>query len=312
MLIDTQWRAVLTDIAQRIEAEPIPWHVHRWAGWGYETPAGFVQACTVPECPAEQLGDEVAPAGFPLDVAGVELDIQDDPTGGVRRAIASEIEHVYRLQDLEFQPGDVILDIGAHVGIVSCYLATRWPEARIYAFEPMPANRQRLVHNLVANGCANVRLISAAATADGRDLTLAGDHTTNTGGYSAWSSGPDAESVPSIALAVFLASAEIRHIALLKLDCEGCEYELLASFPWDRVKVDRLIMEVHENATLASAYGSGARLIAAMEDRVPHVQASLIRIPDPMEVIEAASIQNTAHTITADKVTALHQATKEI
>lgn len=282
MLIDTQWRAVLASIAQRIEAEPIPWHVHRWAGYGYPTPDGMVQACQVPDCPAERLNDATAPDGFPLEIAGTILDIQDDPAGGVRRAIASEIERVYRLQTLDFAPGDVILDIGAHVGIVSCYLAKRWPATRILAFEPVPANFDRLKRNLATNGCVNVSARPYGITADGRDLTLRGDHTSNTGGYSAFSGGPDTCTMPTMSLATLLDATEITHIALLKIDCEGCEYELLSTFPWDRVQVDHLIMEVHENASTRAAFGSGARLIARMEEKVRDVRASLITIPDPV------------------------------
>jgi FkbM family methyltransferase len=281
MLIDTQWRSVLTDLAKRIAAEPIPWHVHRWGGWGYETPAGVVQACRIDACPAEHMHDATAPDGFPLQIGDVTLDIQDDPQGGVRRAIAGEIERVYRLPDLRFKPGDVILDVGAHVGVVSCYLAKQWPNTMIYAFEPMQDNYQRLVRNVIQNGCANVNHINAALTCDGRDLILHGDHTQNTGGYSAWSTGPDRAAVSSMSLTTFLSLGELRQIALLKLDCEGAEYELLTTFPWERVTVERLIMEVHENAATRAAYGSGARLIAQMEERVPYVRASLITIPDP-------------------------------
>jgi FkbM family methyltransferase len=286
MLIDTQWRSVLASIARRIEAEPIPWHVHRWAGVGYQTPTGIVRLCEVDDCPAERLNDATADRGFPLEIASITLDIDDDPQGGVRRSIASEIERVYRLPDLTFQPGDIILDIGAHVGIVSCYLARRWPAARIYAFEPHPANYARLRRNVEVNGCTNVVAFGAAVTADGRDLMLYGDHTTNTGGYSAYGGGPDTHAVTSLPLPAILQDAEISHIALLKLDCEGAEYELLTTFPWDRVTVDHLIMEVHENARTRAAFGSGARLIAKMEERVRDVRASLITTPDPVTTKE--------------------------
>jgi len=73
MLVDTQWRAVLEDIARRIEAESIPWHVHRWSGWGHQTESGIVRQCMVDDCPAERRNDVTAPAGFPLDIAGITL-----------------------------------------------------------------------------------------------------------------------------------------------------------------------------------------------------------------------------------------------
>jgi FkbM family methyltransferase len=284
MLIDTQWRSVLTDIAQRIEAEPIPWHVHKWSGWGHQTPAGeVIRACLVDGCPAERQNDEqTAAEGFPLDVAGVLLDIRDDPDGGVRRAIADEIVTRYKLPDLTFKPGDVILDIGAHVGVVSCYLAKKWPGVRITAFEPVRDNYDRFVRNIQANDLANIAPYNIALTSDGRNLELHGDHASNTGGYSAWSEGPDVSIVESFPLRDWLIGSCITRIALLKLDCEGAEYELLRSFPWETVTVDRLIMEVHENEYTRRAFGSGARLIADMEAQIPVVRATLITIPDPV------------------------------
>lgn len=285
MLIDTQWRSVLASIAERIEGERVPWHVHRWATWGHQSTTGVVQACTVPDCPAERRGEEVAPGGFSLDVCGVTLDIEDDPNGGVRRAIASEVERVYRLQDLVFEPGDVIVDIGAHVGIVSCYLAKRWPLTRIYAFEPIAANFARLEHNLQANGVENVRALCCAVTCDGRDVVLVGDAASNTGGYSAFTSaGPQVTAAHSISLSDFLSQAEIDRVALLKLDCEGAEYEILGSI--DLGRIERLVMEAHENEQLRHAFGSGARLIAMAERHIPHVRASLITIPDPIRTEE--------------------------
>jgi len=161
------------------------------------------------------MDETTAPAGFPIDIAGITLDIQDDPDGGVRRAIADEIVTRYKLPDLYIPPHAVILDIGAHVGVVSCYLSVRWADATIYAFEPVEANYRRLERNLRVNGCENVRATARAVTCDGRELTLSGDHTSNTGGYSAWSAGPDVRTVQSVSLPSFLAQAEITRIALL-------------------------------------------------------------------------------------------------
>lgn len=285
-LTETQWRPVLTELAARIEAERVPWHVHRWAGYGHQDSSGAVTApCLVDGCEAERTltpdGERIThPRGAPIVVGGIALDIQDDPQGGVARAIAAEAERIYRLPALDLPPGAVVLDIGAHVGVVSCYLSKRFPQARIIAFEPHPENFARLVRNLDTNGCHNVFCYPSAVTADGRPLLLHGDHTINTGSYSAWAGGQDQARVPSVAIADIWRDERLTDVALLKLDCEGAEYEILHGLNGELAGVAHLIMEVHENEGLRAAHGTGDDLVRYAEGQVGTVRATLIRIPD--------------------------------
>lgn len=293
-ITDTQWRPVLTELAQRIEAEPVPWHVHRWNGLGTLDKDGrAITRCLVADCPAEaEVGADgrktVLQHGAPITVGGITLDIQDDPQGGMARHIAHEAEEVYRLQELDLQPGAVILDIGAHVGVVSCYLSKRFPQARIIAYEPHPDNFKRLVRNLDVNECYNVECYPLAVTADGRDITLHGDHRTNTGGYSAWSSGPDAVTVGGVEAGSIYPGP----LALLKLDCEGAEYEILHVLEFVLSDVSHLIMEVHDNAALTAEHGTAADLIAFASQYVANVRASVMPIPEPTDTINAADVRS--------------------
>lgn len=282
----TYWRAALTTLAQRIEAEPIAWHAHRWNGVGVLDGDGrAVTKCLVPDCPAEaEIAPDgtrrILPGGAPIVVCGITLDIQDDPQGGVARHIAQECEKVYRLQDLDIEPGGVILDIGAHVGVVSCYLSRRFPQARIIAYEPHPENFARLVRNLDVNGCLNVECYPYAVTRDGQPIVLRGDHRTNTGGYSAFSAGPDGVVVRSIPVTTIV---EEGRIALLKLDCEGAEYEILHTLFTDLQHVDYLVMEVHTNAALTARWGSASDLIDFAGQFCADMIGSVITIPEPDE-----------------------------
>jgi FkbM family methyltransferase len=295
-ITDTQWRPVLTELAQRIEAEPVPWHVHRWNGLGtLDNDGRAITRCLVEDCPAEaEVGADgrktILPTGAPITVGGIVLDIQDDPQGGVARHIARECEEVYRLQELVLEPGAVILDIGAHVGVVSCYLSKRFPQARIIAYEPHPDNFKRLVRNLDTNECLNVECYPMGVTDNGLPLTLHGDHRHNTGGYSAFSSGPDAIDVESVDITRIWEEYVWRNnewIALLILDCEGAEYEILHGLDGsDLRRINHLIMEVHENAALTAEHGTAADLIAFASQYVPNVRATVMPIPEPVELNE--------------------------
>jgi len=50
----------------------------------------------------------------------------------------------------------VTLDIGAHVGYFTLLASHANPAGRVYAFEPLARIRERLEHNVLLNGAANV------------------------------------------------------------------------------------------------------------------------------------------------------------
>jgi hypothetical protein len=58
----------------------------------------------------------------------------------------------YRLREIHFDEGDVVIDIGDHIGLFSIYLAKRWPGLTVFAFEPFPANFRNFAENLPLNG----------------------------------------------------------------------------------------------------------------------------------------------------------------
>lgn len=61
---------------------------------------------------------------------------------------AAFCEDEYRIMGLEFKEGDVVLDLGAHIGAVTLLMTTIRPDLRIFAFEPMPDNFELLKKNV--------------------------------------------------------------------------------------------------------------------------------------------------------------------
>ena len=71
--------------------------------------------------------------------------------------VISEIPSDYEIiNKIQFSKGDTIIDIGAHVGVVSAYIGRLNPNIKIYAIEAVPLNYQNLVYNLKINNINNV------------------------------------------------------------------------------------------------------------------------------------------------------------
>lgn len=213
-------------------------------------------------------------------VDGITLDIEDNPTGGVSKIVCREIISDYQLHLVEFKPGDVVLDIGAQVGVVSCYLAKKHPQITVYAFEPVPENFARLQRNIKANSLDNVIAINKAVTGDGRRVTIYGDLDVNAGGSSIFSSaaGGKAFNAESVTLKQILQEYAIERVRLLKLDCEGAEYEIVLAEPELLKRVDIIRGELHSNNALrrysVSDFGD------LLRSHVPDVKLSVLKIPD--------------------------------
>jgi hypothetical protein len=80
----------------------------------------------------------------------------------------------YHFSDIKFAPGDRVIDIGGNIGMVSIYLAKKYPFLKIYAFEPVKANYENFKKNIELNNIHKgvITLVNSAVTKDGRELNL--------------------------------------------------------------------------------------------------------------------------------------------
>ena len=90
----------------------------------------------------------------------------------------------YQLGPIDFWPGDVVIDIGGHIGLFSCYLAKKYPFLKILAFEPIPVSYRMFRRNLTLNEVRNIRLYNVAVTSDRRGLVRS--FTRISGGTKSW------------------------------------------------------------------------------------------------------------------------------
>jgi FkbM family methyltransferase len=186
-------------------------------------------------------------------IDGISLLAYDDADSQAANWVAWELQaDDYRLRDIRFGEGDVVIDIGAHVGLFSIYLAKRWPVIKVFSFEPFPVNFRNCAENLQLNGITNVVLSPKAITNDNRLLNMATDPH-NSGGASAivktFESNGIVTDLASMTLDEVFLAHEIGRCKLMKIDCEGMEYEILLGA---RVldKVEYLAGEFHASPSL--------------------------------------------------------------
>lgn len=136
--------------------------------------------------------------------------------------------YVQGIYDAPIGPGDVVVDIGANIGGFTVLAARRG--ARVVAFEPFPANFAALERNVRRNGLqaelAQVAVADAARTAP----LVIPDDASFSGRYSLHEGrGEQTIEVRCIPFDEVLAEFALPAIDLLKLDCQGSEYEILFS-----------------------------------------------------------------------------------
>jgi FkbM family methyltransferase len=252
------WAPFLADLERDVKLLK---STHRW------TPTMLVnhdgtrsQACLDKDCPVERVTtakeEKLVLHGMQTTVDGVAMTLEDDPDAGVAKLVCREILGAYRLNKIPFEDGDHVIDGGAHVGVVSIWLALKYPKIKIFAFEPMPDNFERLLRNIEANGVREqVIPFNMALTGDGRKIRIGGMPKTNSGGWSYF--GPDERTtdgavsveIESTTICKVLAANGIEKLKLLKLDVEGMEYEILAG-DCSLNRVDYLVGELHNSPML--------------------------------------------------------------
>lgn len=154
---------------------------------------------------------------------------------------------VYQLRRLRWSPPPrSVLDIGAHVGTFTCVLAVDLPDATFTCVEPSASSQLWLERNLTVNGLnARVRVLGAAlASSDGETLLFEqGEASSVSSTYPSVGARPTP--TPTISFATAVVQCE-RAPELVKMDCEGGEYEAILSSPDDCwASINHLFIEYH-------------------------------------------------------------------
>ncbi len=182
------------------------------------------------------------------------------------------------VQQLPEKP--VIIDIGANVGFFGIQLLSKIETGTIYAYEPMPANVEMLretmnrnprlakcltIHQRAVTG-KPVETVDLFAEAEGDSQVVAsvfsGFNDNNTHRLT----------VPAITLGDIIRQNNLQQIDLLKLDCEGSEYDIIYNTdPALIQRITRMAVEVHDLDTKQNNVGYFASYLQKLGYKTTHV-----------------------------------------
>lgn len=119
------------------------------------------------------------------------------------------------------EPGDVVYDIGSHLGIYGCLSAKK--ASKVYCFEPHPGNISALRANIELNNLGNVRVCECALSDSETTYMMPGQDTRANASISETG---DVE-VKVVKGAKLVENGSIEPPEVVKMDVEGHEYEAL-------------------------------------------------------------------------------------
>lgn len=150
----------------------------------------------------------------------------------------------YNHRIFSIDESDVIIDIGAHIGLFSLYVSQFCKNGSIYCFEPIKENYELLLFNTNLNRLKNVKIFQKAV-ADKSEIVKI-HLSSDAAAHSLFGKGSSCQEVESISLKEILDENKIENCNLLKMDCEGSEYLIMNSLPDKYFEyIQKIVMEYH-------------------------------------------------------------------
>ncbi len=157
---------------------------------------------------------------------------------------------------LQFQPCDIILDIGANEGMFSIMMAKLFPFTRIISLEPVQKTFFTMIKNIGLNNVTNIHPYNLGVGGRSNKSEIIYCDKVYSGGSSMVVT-PNFESQDIVNIEVVAFDdifdirkfPEIDRIKLLKMDIEGAEYETLYNSTC-LPRIDNMVAEFHINARL--------------------------------------------------------------
>ena len=162
--------------------------------------------------------------------------LSDQSTNGCVYEIVTNDE--YKLSRFQNITNTFLIDIGANCGVATIILAKQNPHCTVLSFEPDKTVFEVLKTNVKLNNLENVKLFNKAVSKKGVSELELIHHPLYSGGNTTYSNKDAAKNyfkkddllsytIPCISLDEIIEEFSIDSIPILKIDCEGAEYDIL-------------------------------------------------------------------------------------
>lgn len=165
----------------------------------------------------------------------------------------------------QIAPGATVVDIGANIGVFALYAAAS-PGTRVFAYEPVDATYRQLQENVRVNSLQDritAYNLGVTGTRERRAITISAEGSPFS---SLFGDGRETQEIECVGLEDVFEENGIEHCDVLKLDCEGAEFEILYNAPEHILeRVGRLCIEYHDQPGRHDL--TGAALVRFLEER---------------------------------------------
>ena len=162
----------------------------------------------------------------------------------------------------EIRKNPTIIDVGANVGFFTMFAVSKYPNCTVYAYEPIKSNFQQPLINKGPNSTNKIYCFNKALCGHSGTIKISFDTTDSFTTSATILNSNEIENklsktkqyeniksieVPCLRLCDVFEEHKIDQCDLLKLDCEGAEYEVLYNAPEEVLSnIDQMAIEVHE------------------------------------------------------------------
>jgi FkbM family methyltransferase len=155
------------------------------------------------------------------------------------------VDNIYQVLPVK---GKTVIDIGANIADSSIYFALRGA-SKVVGYEPFPKNFKLAQKNIKINSISDkITVYLAGCAADNRNMIVDPDF--NSGGASILKNFREGIKIPVLTLENILNHNDSLNddFPILKMDCEGCEYETIVS-------ADKYILQKFSHMMIEYHYG---------------------------------------------------------